>query len=83
MQRMDLLLVKTRLCPGSVCLSFAALAWSVAVAAAEQPNWLDIESRITYGAYTEDARALQNVTEALGPAEPDSALRRYYAGLIN
>jgi len=80
---MGLMLVKTRLCLGFVRLSLAAMALSLTAAAAEQPNWLDIESRIQYSYYTEDSRALQNVTEGLGPAEPDSAFRRYYAALID
>src|SRR5882757_3286970 len=80
---MGLMLLKTRLCLGFVRLSLAALALSLTAAAAEQPNWLDIESRIQYSYYTEDSRALQNVTEGLGPAEPDSAHRRYYAALID
>jgi len=80
---MSLMLVKTRLCPGFFHLSLAAMALSLAAAAAEQPDWLDIESRIQYSYYTEDAHALENVKEGLGPAEPDNAFRRYYAGLID
>ncbi|MBS0416814.1 MAG: hypothetical protein JSR66_03810 [Proteobacteria bacterium] len=80
---MSLIFVKTRLRLGFFHLSLAALALTVAAGAVEQPNWLDIESRIQYGYYTEDARALENVREGLGPAEPDSAYRRYYLALIN
>ena len=46
-------------------------------------NWLDVESRIQYGYYTEDERALASVLEILKPAENDSASRSYYAGLAN
>jgi len=69
------------LCVGSVC---AWLAGAAAMgAAAEKPDWLDVESRIQYSYYAEDLRALENVTEALGPSDSDSAFRRYYVGLIN
>jgi hypothetical protein len=52
-------------------------AWSA------ETNWLDLESRIQYGYYTEDARALASVMELLAPAESESATKRYYAGLAN
>jgi hypothetical protein len=48
-----------------------------------ETNWLDVESRIQYGYYTEDPRALAGVMELLAPAESDSAFKRYYAGLAN
>src|ERR1700730_3701566 len=48
-----------------------------------ETNWLDVESRIQYGYYTEDPRALAGVMELLGPAQSDSAFKRYYAGLAN
>jgi len=69
------MLVKT-VCLGLACLSLAAQA-------AEKQNWLDIESRIQYGYYTEDVRALENVLEVLGHADSDSASGRYYTGLAN
>jgi hypothetical protein len=69
------MLVKT-VCLGLGCLSLAA-------AAAEKPNWLDIESRIQYGYYTEDVRALDNVLEVLSHSDSDSASGHYYTGLAN
>jgi tetratricopeptide (TPR) repeat protein len=72
-----LMLVKT-LCVGCGCALLAT-----AVQAAEKPDWLDLESRIQYGYYTEDVRALENVMELLGPSDSDSAQRRYYTGLAN
>jgi tetratricopeptide (TPR) repeat protein len=48
-----------------------------------QTNWLDIESRIQYGYYTEDPRSLAGVMELLAPAETESASKSYYAGLAN
>ena len=71
------MLVKT------VCVGFGCALLSLAVHGAEKPNWPDIESRIQYGYYTEDVRALDNVMELLGPSDPDSAFRRYYVGLAN
>lgn len=48
-----------------------------------ETNWLDVESRIQYGYYTEDPRALAGVMELLAPGDSDSAFKRYYAGLAN
>jgi tetratricopeptide (TPR) repeat protein len=48
-----------------------------------ETNWLDVESRIQYGYYTEDPRALASVMELLASGDSDSAFRRYYAGLAN
>jgi tetratricopeptide (TPR) repeat protein len=71
------MLVKT------VCGGFGCALLSLAVHGAEKPNWSDIESRIQYGYYTEDVRALDKVMELLGPSDSDSAFRRYYVGLAN
>ena len=71
------MLVKT------VCVGFGCALLSLAVHGAEKPNWADIESRIQYGYYTEDVRALGNVMELLGPSDSDSAFRSYYGGLAN
>src|ERR1700730_19255716 len=48
-----------------------------------QTNWLDIESRIQYGYYTEDPRSLAGVMEWPAPSEAESASKSYYAGLAN
>jgi tetratricopeptide (TPR) repeat protein len=66
-------------------MAFALLplvAWSA------ETNWLDVESRIQYGYYTEDPRALTGVMELLAPSEGqsasnDGASKSYYAGLAN
>jgi len=69
--------------------SYPARVFSLAVALlplgawGSETNWLDVESRIQYGYYTEDPRALTGVMELLAPAEPESATRHYYAGLAN
>ncbi len=59
------------------------LAMLPVVASAAETNWLDVESRIQYGYYTEDARSLRGVMELLAPADPPDATRSYYAGLAN
>jgi hypothetical protein len=63
-------------------LAIALALLPVGVRGAET-NWLDVESRIQYGYYTEDPRALAGVMELLAPAQSDSAFMRYYAGLAN
>jgi tetratricopeptide (TPR) repeat protein len=60
-----------------------ALGLSCLPSRGAETNWLDIESRIQYGYYTEDLRALESVMEVLKPAENDSASKSYYAGLAN
>jgi tetratricopeptide (TPR) repeat protein len=66
--------------------SFRALALAflpLGTAWGAETNWLDVESRIQYGYYTEDTRALAGVMEMLTPGENDNASKRYYAGLAN
>jgi tetratricopeptide (TPR) repeat protein len=66
-----------------------ASSWTLALAllpclgGAAETNWLDVESRIQYGYYTEDPRALANVMELLAPGDNPSASKSYYAGLAN
>lgn len=53
-------------------------------APADKVNWLDIESRIQYGYFTEDVRSIRTVMEILTPSESSSdPARSYYAGLAN
>ncbi len=64
----------------------AAVAFIAAgrIALAADSTWLDVEGRIQYGYYTEDARALAGVADQLSRAEgPPEPLRNYYAGLAN
>jgi hypothetical protein len=66
---------------------YRMLAAAVAVAAATLAQgagaqWRDIESRIQYGYYTEDATALRNLSETIAAAETNDKLRGYYAGLL-
>jgi tetratricopeptide (TPR) repeat protein len=49
---------------------------------AANANWLDLESRIQYGYFTEDAHALRNVSESLGTGDSQDRLKNYYVGLL-
>jgi tetratricopeptide (TPR) repeat protein len=51
-------------------------------ALAADNHWLDVESRIQYGYFTEDARALRNLVEPLAVNESREALKSYYEGLL-
>jgi tetratricopeptide (TPR) repeat protein len=66
-----------------------ASSWALAFALlpcagkAEEPNWLDVESRIQYGYYTEDVRALTGVMAEFASAQSVSLSQSYYTGLGN
>lgn len=64
-----------------LALAAGALVAVSAVGAADQ-NWLDIESRIQYGYYTEDVRSLHNLVEPLGSSDSHDRLKSYYSGLL-
>jgi tetratricopeptide (TPR) repeat protein len=64
----------------SWAIGFALLPWA---ARGAETNWLDVESRIQYGYYTEDPRSLASVMEQLAPPDSASASKSYYAGLAN
>jgi tetratricopeptide (TPR) repeat protein len=64
-----------------LALAAGALAAASAVHAAD-PNWLDIESRIQYGYFTEDVRSLRNLVEPLTSSDSHDRLKSYYAGLL-
>jgi len=51
-------------------------------AAETSTHWLDIESRIQYGYYTEDLHSLRNLTEALAANPAHDGLKSYYQGLL-
>jgi tetratricopeptide (TPR) repeat protein len=68
--------------------AFAALAFAGCLAGqgafAADSGWLDVEGRIQYGFYTEDARALADIADDLSRSEgPQEPLRNYYAGLAD
>lgn len=60
-----------------------AMAWFPVPGRCADTNWLDIESRIQYGYFTEDARSIRGLMEKLTPADPPDPSRSYYAGLAN
>ncbi|MGH8139664.1 MAG: hypothetical protein ACREVV_15935 [Steroidobacteraceae bacterium] len=62
-----------------------AVAWAAlpVAAAAADTSWLDVESRIQYGYFTEDPRSIRSVMEVLTPAESGDPSKSYYAGLAN
>jgi hypothetical protein len=60
-----------------------ALAAACSASAASANSWLDIEGRIQYGYYTEDARALANLGETLASQNSDDGMGSYYAALAN
>lgn len=65
--------------PIVLAAAFVALA---SAGAAADTNWLDVESRIQYGYFTEDLRALHNLVEPLGQGDSHDRLKSYYAGLL-
>ena len=61
-----------------------AIAFTGSAALAAESEWLDVEGRIQYGFYTEDARSLADIADQLSRGdEPPEPLRNYYAGLAN
>jgi tetratricopeptide (TPR) repeat protein len=66
----------------AACAAASALPWHAATAA--DSAWLDVEGRIQYGFYTEDARSLTDLADQLTRSEAEQQpLRYYYAGLAN
>jgi hypothetical protein len=62
----------------------AVFAMNGAVDAATDTAWLDVEGRIQYAFYTEDARALADIADQLTNTEGDhEPLQDYYTGLAN
>lgn len=49
---------------------------------ADDARWRDIESRIQYDYYTEDARALSALEDTVAGADANEPLRDYYQGLL-
>jgi tetratricopeptide (TPR) repeat protein len=64
-----------------LALAAGALVTASTVGAADQ-NWLDIESRIQYGYFTEDVRSLRNLVEPLTSGDSHDRLKSYYSGLL-
>lgn len=60
----------------------AALIACVFAAHADDSGWRDIESRIQYDYYTEDARALTALEETVAGADEHAPLHDYYLGFL-
>jgi tetratricopeptide (TPR) repeat protein len=63
-------------------LAAAVLVLPAAGLRAADARWLDIESRIQYGYFTEDSRALRNLVEPLASDDSHDRLKSYYAALL-
>jgi hypothetical protein len=60
-----------------------ALAAGCALAQTQEQDWRDLESRIQYGYYTEDAAALRKLSENMSREEGHDKLHAYYAALLD
>jgi hypothetical protein len=67
----------------AVAAAAALLVLAIGSARADDVAWRDIESRIQYGYYTEDAAALRKLDELIAAADARDKLRGYYAGLLD
>jgi hypothetical protein len=63
-------------------LAAATLTALAGAAWADEAQWRDLESRIQYGYYTEDRRALQNLADSMALDESQGEWRAYFAGLV-
>jgi hypothetical protein len=66
---------------GLLAAAGCALADTPALHAPHERSWQDIESRIQYGYFTEDAHALSNLTQQLATGGDDQQ-RGYYEALL-
>jgi len=62
-------------------MAAAVLLAVTLIARAGSEEWLDLESRIQYGYYTEDARSVQRLADTLAAQPGADPLRDYYLGL--
>jgi tetratricopeptide (TPR) repeat protein len=81
-EKMCLDLARNKSVRAWLLLLTAGLLASAPAAPAANSNWLDIESRIQYGYFTEDTRSLHNLVEPLGSNDSRDRLKLYYAGLL-
>ncbi|HSY08780.1 MAG TPA: hypothetical protein VK820_09630 [Steroidobacteraceae bacterium] len=64
------------------CLA-CLLAAAATTRAADEAHWLDVEGQIQYAYYTEDLRALGNLTQRLDAKADAEPLQNYYAALAH
>jgi hypothetical protein len=74
--------LNTRCTRAPAALLTAALIACVFAARADDSGWRDIESRIQYDYYTEDARALAVLEDTVAGTDEHAALHEYYLGLL-
>lgn len=67
----------------AVLCAVPASAWFPVQGRCAETNWVDIESRIQYGYFTEDARSIRGVMEKLAPSDSADPSTSYYTGLAN
>src|SRR6202171_4166496 len=67
---------------GCCALTAAALATVCLGAPHAETSWRDIETRIQYGYYTEDAAALRSLENTVAADESHDKLHGYYAALL-
>jgi len=60
----------------------AALLAAAPVTHATELSWRDVESRVQYAYYTEDAAALRGLQATIAADESQEPLKRYYAALL-
>jgi tetratricopeptide (TPR) repeat protein len=63
-----------------VCAALAGAA-AAATAAAVDPSSLDLEARIEYGYFTEDARTLETLANGAPQTDTQDGMKSYYTGL--
>lgn len=68
---------------GHRMVAIPALLAVCGAAAGDDSSWRDIESRIQYSYYTEDAPALRNLARGLAAEESHDKLHGYYAALLD
>jgi len=66
-------------CTAAIAVTLSALA---APGRADESAWRDIEGRIQYSYYTEDARGLVALEESVAPDDSHDPLRDYYGALL-
>ena len=69
--------------PANILLPAAALLAVSFAAQGAETSWRDVESRIQYGYYTEDAPALKSLVGLIAADESHDKLHGYYGALLN